>query len=85
MAKKLKVFSYVRDRETNKGEPYASKFASFIQAITEAKAFGCDIILIAEPWVIGDTHEEMTESLSHLAGTGIGLQIVAASKAPQNN
>ena len=85
MAKKAKVISYTRDREANKDAPYATKFAALIQAIAEAKTFGYDTILIAEPWVIGDTYEEITESLSHLAGMGIGLQIVTAKNAPWNN
>jgi hypothetical protein len=41
--------------------------------------------LIAEPWIIGDNYEEITESLAHLSGTGIGLQIVTAPKTPWNN
>lgn len=85
MANNQKVFTYVRDREANKGTPYATKFASFVQAVTDAKATGCTTILIMEPWVIGETYEEITESLAHLSGTGIGLQIVTAPSAPWNN
>lgn len=85
MAKKAKVISYTRDREANKGAPYFTRFAGFIKGIAEAKTFGCDTIVIAEPWVIGDTYEEIIQSLSHLAGTGVGLQIVTARNVPWKN
>ena len=85
MDKKQKIVTYDRDRNANIGAPYATKFASFITAVTEARAFGVETILIAEPWIIGDTYEEITESLAHLSGTGIGLQIVTAPKTPWNN
>jgi len=80
-----KIMTYTRDREVNKTAPYATKFAAFIQAVNDAKATGCNIILIMEPWVIGDTYEEMTESLALLSGSGIGLQVVTAPKTPWNN
>jgi len=80
-----KAIPYVRDREANKDAPYEIKFATFIKAVADAQATGCNIILIVEPWVIGDTYEEITESLARLSGTGIGLQIVTAPKTPWNN
>lgn len=77
--------AYAREREAhNKDAPYAEKFADFIKIVAQAKATGCEII-IAEPWVIGDTYDEVIESLSHLAGTSIGLNIATARKAPWNN
>jgi hypothetical protein len=85
MADNQKIYSYTRDRGANAGAPYATKFASFTDAITDAKATGCTTMLIKEPWVIGDTYEEITESLAHLSGTGIGLQIVTAPLTPWNN
>jgi hypothetical protein len=85
MADNQKVFTYVRDRDANKGASYATKFATFIQAVGDAKATGCTTILIMEPWVIGESYEEITQSLAHLSGTGIGLQIVTAPNTPWNN
>ena len=82
MAQKAKAIPYIRDHEVNPDAPYATKFATFIQAIVEAKTFGCDIILIAEPWVIGDTYEEIAENLSLLGRTGVHLQVVAVKNAP---
>lgn len=86
MAKNLKVIPYVRERDfLTKDAPYATKFADFITKVAQAKATGCDCILIAEPWVIGDTYDEIIESLSHLAGTDLCLTIATARKAPWNN
>jgi hypothetical protein len=85
MANNRKAVSYVREPGANKFAPYAEKFAGFIRAVAEAKTSGCDLILIDEPWVIGDTYEEITESLSHLGGSDVGLCVVSARKAPWNN
>ena len=85
MANKRKAVAYYRERESNKDTLYATKFAGFVRAVAKAKESGCDMIIIAEPWVIGDTYEEITESLSHLAGSDVGLCIVSARKAPWNN
>ena len=85
MADNQKLLPYVRDREANQDTPYATKFASFIEAIATAQATGCTAIVIMEPWVIGDTYAEITHSLSHLSGTGIGLKIVTAPHTPWNN
>jgi hypothetical protein len=85
MADNQKLLPYVRDREANQDAPYATKFATFIEAVANAQATGCTAIVIMEPWVIGDTYEEITHSLSHLSGTGISLQIVTAPHTPWNN
>lgn len=74
---KSKVVTYWRDPTTrNVVEPYESKFAGWIQVIAEANATDADVILIAEPWVIGDTYEEIVESLSRLGGTTLVLHVV---------
>jgi hypothetical protein len=86
MAQNLKAMPFVRERDVlTKDAPYATKFADFITKVAQAKATGCDCILIAEPWVIGDTYDEIIESLSHLAGTEIFLSIATAQKTPWNN
>ena len=56
--------------------PYEEKFGAFVQAIAEAKSKGVDILVIAAPWVIGDTYGEVIESLSRLADSGITLHVV---------
>ena len=80
MAKNKKHITYTREPESRgKKTTYAEKFGSFIKTIAQAMAIGCEVIVVAEPWVIGDTYEEMEESLSQLAGTGVGLQITKAA------
>ena len=85
MAKKDRVISYTRDLEANKVAPYETKFAGLIRALAEAKAGGCDCLLIAEPSIIGDTHEEMVESLSRLAEADVALRIVERKRTPWKN
>jgi hypothetical protein len=87
MSDKPVLVAYARGPETrNQPAPYHQKFAGFIKTIAQAKANGSNCsICIAQPWVIGDTHEEIVESLSRLAGTGVWLQIVHRDGAAVNN
>lgn len=79
MAKNQKAMAYAKEHEAHdKNAPYAEKFAGFIRAIAQAIANGCEVIIITGPRVIGDTYDEVIESLSRLAGTGIGLNIATA-------
>ena len=64
---------------------YEQKFAGFIQLCTEAKAKGVSQVIIAYPWVIGDNYEEVMESLSRLADTGLSLHIAARKDWPSQN
>ena len=79
MAINPQYIAYTRNREVNASAPYAVKFAKFKLAVADAKTTGRDITII-EPWVIGETFEEITESLSVLAGTGVGLHITSSPK-----
>ncbi|HEV7923830.1 MAG TPA: hypothetical protein VGR14_00635 [Verrucomicrobiae bacterium] len=80
-----KVIAYARDGNVSRNAPYAQKFAGLIKLIAEAKKDGSEVMVIAEPWVIGDAHEELIESLSRLAGTNIGLIIVHRKRVALNN
>ena len=42
-------------------------------------------MVVAEPWVLGDTHAELIESLSRLAGTRISLVILHCQRAAPHN
>lgn len=76
MPANLRAFEYTRTSDTKGVDlPYEEKFAEFLKAIADAKGQKVDVIIIAQPWVIGDTYEELMESLSRLAGTGLGLCI----------
>jgi hypothetical protein len=79
------IIGFARDGNANPGAPYAKKFAAFIEAIAGAKKDGSEVMVIAEPWVIGDTREELTESLARLAGTEIGLIILHRKRVAVND
>jgi len=86
MRKKQKAIMYVRDPQTrNYPLAYEQKFSGFLKAITEGANLHAVSILIAEPWVIGDNYEEIVESLSRLAGTGVSLLIVNPTALPARN
>lgn len=53
--------------------PYEQKFADFIRMLAETKE---DVVLIHHPEVIGDTYEEIVESLNRLADAKKQLVIV---------
>lgn len=83
---KLKVVTYERNLETrNAVGPYELKFATWIEAVAEANATDVEAIIIAEPWVIGDTYEEIVESLSRLGGTSLALCIAQRKPGVADN
>jgi hypothetical protein len=79
------VIGYSRDGTANQNAPYHIKFAAFIEALAKAKKDGSEVMVIAEPWVIGDSQEDLVESLSRLAGTHIGLEIIHRKRLAVNN
>ena len=64
---------------------YEGKFADFIRLCSEAKAKGIQQVVIAYPWALGDTYEELIESLSRLADAGLLLQVGARKDWPSQN
>ncbi len=64
---------------------YEKKFADFIRLCSEAKAKGIAEVVIGYPWVLGDTYEEMIESLARLADAGLSLHIAARKDWPSLN
>lgn len=54
---------------------YEQKFAGFIEMCKGAKKGGAEGVLVSHPSVLGDTYEELIESLSRIADAGIGLHI----------
>ena len=59
----------------NPTSDYVEKFASFIKMCKKAKEDGIPNIIIAKPQILGDTYEEIIESLSRLAEAKLTLQI----------
>lgn len=64
---------------------YEKKFADFIRLCSEAKASGLAEVVIPYPWVLGDTYEELIESLARLADAGLALHIAARKDWPSLN
>jgi hypothetical protein len=64
---------------------YEKKFADFIRLCSEAKSKGTAQIIIGYPWALGDTYEELIESLSRLADAGLTLHIGARKDWPSLN
>lgn len=60
-------------------EKYETKFKEFIRMCEDAKAHKIDAVVIDHPEVIGDTYEEIIESLSRLAVAGLALGIARPS------
>lgn len=56
-------------------ESYERKFADFIEMCATAKRQNIDTVVVSHPSVLGDTYEELIESLSRLAEVGLGLKI----------
>ena len=64
---------------------YEQKFADFVKLCSDAKAKGISQIAVGYPWVLGDTYEELIESLSRLADAGLNLHIAARKNWPSQN
>jgi hypothetical protein len=80
-----RIIGFARDAKANRNAPYAMKFAVLIDLIAQARKDGSEVMVIAEPWVIGDTHDEIIESLSRLGGTKIGLIILHRQRSALHN
>jgi hypothetical protein len=72
-----KAATYKRAPETRgQSIPYNQKFANLIKLCAKAQEEKCDNIIVAFPWVLGDTYEEIVESLSRIAASRLILHIV---------
>jgi hypothetical protein len=54
---------------------YETKFADFLAMCADNAARGVEGILIDEPLMLGDTYEEVVESLNRLADAKLTLMI----------
>ncbi len=71
----MNLIAYTRSPETRRTAiPCKEKFHSLKVAVEEARSKSYDLV-IAEPWIISDTHEEVMESLSRLAESGVTLRV----------
>lgn len=72
-----KAVAYTRSPVTRETRiPYETKFADLIKLCDEAKSNKVLSVIISWPWVIGDTYEEVIESLSRLADAGLILHVI---------
>ena len=55
---------------------YETKFASLIEMCAEAKSANADVVVIADPRALGDTYEEIVESLNRIADAELKVAIV---------
>ena len=62
---------------TNPPLDYEKKFASFIEMCAKAKQDDVPHIIITHTQVLGDTYEEIIESLSRLAEAELALHITS--------
>ena len=74
--------SYSKDKsmiQSNTNPPlgYEKKFANFIKACRKAKQDSIPHIIIDQPRILGDTYEEIIESLSRLAEAKLALHITS--------
>jgi hypothetical protein len=77
MAPKTPMAAYTRASETRGQEiPYEQKFAHLIEICKTAKAEGVRGIVVTWPWILGDSYEEVMESLSRIAAAELSLHVV---------
>lgn len=62
-------------------EPYEQKFGNFIKLCEEVRKNGVDVVVVANPRVLGDDYDELVESLNRLAEAGLKLVITNTHRA----
>ncbi len=79
--KSNRTASFTRPPETRgKNLPYDQKFSVLIEVCNDAKTEGVENVMVVCPWVIGDSYEEVVESLSRIAEAGLALLVVERDK-----
>jgi hypothetical protein len=61
--------------------PYEEKFAEFIRQCKTVKEQGAITVIVTYPEKLGDTYEEMVESLSRVAELGLQLVVAEPSRS----
>lgn len=60
---------------------YETKFADFMKMCADAEKERVSVVIVSHPAVLGDSYEEIVESLSRLAEAKLSLRIVGRDKA----
>ncbi|WP_394849588.1 hypothetical protein LZC95_19325 [Pendulispora brunnea] len=55
---------------------YEEKFADLIKLCQNATRDGANLVLLPEPEILGDTYEELVESLNRIADADLKVSIV---------
>lgn len=55
---------------------YETKYKKFLQRLQDAKANGVTLMVIQSPQELGETYEEIVESLNRLAENDLNLAIL---------
>ena len=55
---------------------YEKKFGDFIRMCEDAEKERVSVVIVSRPEVLGDSYEEIIESLSRLAKANLSLRIV---------
>ncbi len=64
---------------------YEEKLAAFIDQCRGVKEHGAITVMVRYPEMLGDTYEEMVESLSRVAEAGLQLVIAEPSGSRRNS
>jgi hypothetical protein len=65
---------------------YEQKFAGLLELCAHATRDRLDVVVVHDPEVLGDTYEEIVESLNRIADAGLKLAIPPrAERRPSTN
>ena len=81
--KEAKVVTYARELNTPADIAYEKKFDELIRLCKEAPS-QADAVVMASPQVLGDSYDEVMESLRRIANVGLAIIIVPEDKASQS-
>ena len=77
--KEAKVVTYARELNMPTNVSYEEKFDELVRLCKEAPA-QADAVVMASPQVLGDSYEEVMESLRRIANVGLAIIIVPDDK-----
>jgi hypothetical protein len=60
---------------------YEKKFGDFMKMCDDAQKERVSVVIVSHPAVLGDSYEEIIESLSRLAEANLSLRIVGRERA----
>jgi hypothetical protein len=73
--KKMKAAAYDRDLAATRDLPYDDKFSGLLRLWEEAKKGEFEIVIVAQPEILGDNYEELVENLRRCAQAGLLIAI----------